>query len=990
MDFSTFPAPVCESRRVNTFNKITNCFSRINPATKRKFIMRIKLIAALLFAVCLHLSAASFSQNITLAEKNVSLETVLNKIEQQSGYDIFMQTELVAGSNKVSVNVKQQPLTKVLEKVFKGQPVTYAIVGHTIVVKEKQDKTATGANTQTMLAPVYIGKVIDADTKEPLIGASVGVKGGGKATSTGLNGAFKLNLGTDAGTVLVISYIGYVTKEITLSGNADLGEIQLKASANAMSEVVVTGDVAVDRKTPIAVSTINQQFIEEKLGTGDIPQLLQSTPGIMATAQGGGFGDSRISIRGFSSGSKKGNVALTINGIPVNDMENGSIFWSNWSGLTDVTTSLQVQRGLGASKIIIPSFGGTINITTRNTDTQKGGYISQTIGSDGYEKTSVLVSTGLTENGWAATFQGGRTKGDGFADGLNFLGYNYFFNLSKVISPKQTISFSVMGATQKHGQRPERSIAEYQNAPQDIKWNYYLSVKDGKQFNPYNNFFSKPVFSLNHNWVINDNSSLSTVLYATYGTGGGGSIGAPVGGSTIPPRVSNAYSPFDFDAVQKANAANPDGSASTYLYASHNDHAWYGLRSTYNTTVARYLNVSAGFDLRYYKGTHYEEVTDLLGADYVFDQYTAGNAAGSRSGDINNPNHRAVVGDKIDYYNKDYVESGGVFAQAEYAKDDFSAFITLSGSGTGDKRVDLYNYLNNDPNQSSKYVNFFTYQAKGGANYNINDQMNVFANIGYITKPPYFDNVFQKFTNSINTGTVDEKLFSYELGYQFKTSGLVAKLNLYRSSYMDQSFSNSYTDNTTNQIYSVNISGVSEMHQGAELELHYQPIKAITLNGMFSYGDWYYTKNTGPATVFNDQHEQIGSVKAALVKGVKVGDAAQTTAAFGLDINVLPDLRLGTNYNFFGNYYSSFSFANITVPGIHPYKLPNYSTWNLNAKFKFKLAGLDASLIGNVNNLLNTKFISDGFDASATGDPANLNVYYGLGRTFTTGIKVKF
>ncbi|WP_419698052.1 TonB-dependent receptor domain-containing protein [Mucilaginibacter sp. NFX135] len=952
--------------------------------------MRIKLITALLFAVCLHLSAASFSQSITLTEKNASLESVLNKIEQQSGYDIFMQTELLAGSNKVSIDIKAQPLIKVLEKVFKGQPITYAIVGHTIVVKEKTSGKPVSTGNQAMLASVYTGKVVDAETKEPLIGASVGVKGGGKATSTGLNGDFKLKLDDNDTKTLVISYIGYVTQEVEITGKNDLGPILLKSSANAMKEVVVTGDLAIDRKTPIAVSTINQQFIEEKLGGRDIPQLLQSTPGIMATAQGGGYGDARVSIRGFSSGSKKGNVALTINGIPVNDMENGSVFWSNWSGLTDVTNSVQIQRGLGASKIIIPSFGGTINITTRTTEAEKGGYISQTIGTNNYEKTAVLVATGLNANGWAATFQGSRTKGDGYADGLNFLGYNYFFNLSKVLSPSQTLSFTVMGATQTHGQRPERPLTEYAGAPQGIKWNYDLGVKDGKQINPYNNFFSKPVFSLNHNWIINEKSSLSTVLYATYGTGGGGAIGASATGTAVPPRVSNLYSPFDFDAVQKSNAANPDGSALTYLYAAHNDHAWYGLRSTYTTTLGQYLNLSAGLDLRYYKGTHYEEVKDLLGADYVYDPYTATKVAGSRSGDINNPNHRAVVGDKIDYYNKDYVMSGGAYAQAEYAKNDFSAFITLSGSGTGDKRVDLYNYLNSDPAQASRYVNFLSYQAKAGANYNLNNQMNIFANIGYITKPPYFDNVFQKFTNSINTGTVDEKLFSYELGYQFKTSGFVAKLNLYRSLYMDQSFTNPYTDNTTNQIYNVNVSGVNEMHQGAELELSYQPIKAVTLHGMFSYGDWYYTKNAGPATVYNDQHQALTTIKEVLIKGIKVGDAAQTTAAFGLDIKVLPELKLGTNYYFYGNYYSSFNFANITNPGVQPYKVPNYSVWDLNASFKFKIAGLDATLNGNVNNLLNTKYIADGYDPAGTGLPANLSVYYGLLRTFTTGIKVKF
>jgi len=985
MDFSTFPAPVCEGTRVNKFNKITNCFSRIDPATKRKFIMRIKLITALLFAVCLHISAASFSQNITITEKNANLETILNKIEQQSGYDVFMQTELLAGSNKVSVSVKNELLAKVLDQVFKGQPITYAIVGHTIVVKEKQP-VKTVINTSIQKMPVYTGKIVDADTKEPLIGASVGIKGGGKGTSTGVNGTFKLNVGSDAGTVLVISYIGYITKEVPLSGSNDIGVITLKSSANAMSEVVVTGDVAIDRKTPIAVSTINAQYIEEKLGNQDIPQLLSGAPGVMATQGDGGYGDSRINIRGFNSGSKKGNVALTINGIPVNDMENGSLFWSDFSGLTDVTTSLQLQRGLGASKIIVPSFGGTINITTRNTDAQKGGYISQAIGSDGYEKTAVLVSTGLNDKGWAATFQGSRTQGNGFADGLNFLGYNYFFNLSKVLSPSQTLSFSVMGANQTHGQRPDELISAWQNAPQGIRWNYELGVKDGKQINPYNNNFSKPVFSLNHEWTINEKSSLSTVLYATYGTGGGGGIG----GDVVAPRVSNLYSPFDYTAAEKANAANPDGSASTYFYSSHNNHTWYGARSTYRTDLGKYINLSAGVDVRYYQGTHYETVTDLLGADYVYDPYTTAKAVGSKSGDINNPDHRAVVGDKIDYYNKDNVESGGAFAQAEYVKNNFSAFVTVNGSGTGDQRNDYYNYLNSDPNQSSRYVYFFNYQAKGGANYNINDEMNVFANIGYITKPPYFDNVFQKFTNAINPSSVSEKLFSYELGYGFKVSDFSAKLNLYRSSYMDESFATSYLDLPTNQLYTVNVAGVNEMHQGAELELKYKPIRAITLTGMFSYGDWYYSSDAGPSSVYNAQQQLVKTVSKVYLNGIKIGDAAQTTAAFGIDINVLSDLKLGANYYYYGNYYSDFNFANAGSAGLSPYKLPNYSVWNLNGVFKFKIAGLDASLIGNVNNLLNTKYIADSYDGNLTGDATKTLVYYGLGRTFTTSVKIKF
>ena len=74
--------------------------------------------------------------------------------------------------------------------------------------------------------------------------------------------------------------------------------------------------------------------------------VLKSTPSIYVTKTGGGFGDSRVALRGFDTD----NIGVLINGVPVNGMENGKVYWSNWSGLSDVTKYMQVQRGLGASK----------------------------------------------------------------------------------------------------------------------------------------------------------------------------------------------------------------------------------------------------------------------------------------------------------------------------------------------------------------------------------------------------------------------------------------------------------------------------------------------------------------------------------------------------------------------------------------------------------------------------------------------------------------
>jgi iron complex outermembrane receptor protein len=845
------------------------------------------------------------------------------------------------------------------------------------------------------------GKIIDTITQEPLTGATVVVKGTQIGVSAGLDGTFKIKIPSD-NAVLVISFVGYDSKQISVRSGQNIGTFTLNPNSSSMKEVTITGDVAIDRKTPVAVSTIGSEFIEEHLGNGGIPDLLMGVPGVMTTQGDGGYGDNRVSIRGFSSRSGNGNVAYTVNGIPVNDPETGALYWSDFSGITDVARSIQVQRGLGASKIIVPSFGGTVNITTRTTDQEPGGYVYEGIGSDGWNKTGVLVSTGLDKYGWAATFQGSRTEGAYPFDGSNFLGYDYFFNLSKQINTKQSISLTLIGASQTHGQRPEELLnatgttAGYTGAPQGVNWNEWNGYKDGKEYNPYNNFYSEPILSINYEWQINQKSSLSTVLYTLFGDGGGGGVMNGVTEEDASPftlpRSGNIYSPINYSEVESANAANTDGSALNYIYDSHDKTHWYGLRSTYKTTLGQYIDLSAGVDLRYYQGNHYEQVTDLLGADYVYDPYTGNPALGYTGGNINNPSSKVGINGLVGYHNIDYVESGGAFAQAEYSKNDFTAFATLSGSESADQRKDPFDYLDGDPNQISRWVNFTTYQAKTGANYNLNTESNVFANVGYLTKPPYFGSVFEDYTNAINKKAVSEKLFSYELGYNYKIQDFSLKVNLYRTSYMDRAFSTQFNDLTTNAVYSTNISGVDEMHEGAELELKYRPVQGIEIGGMASIGDYYYTKNAGPATVVNSEGQLVpkDTQPEVYLKNEKVGDVAQDLFQAFTNIYIVKSLKVGATVNYYTHYTAYVPFQNYTTVGQRPYQVPNYAIWNMNAVYQFKMAGFDAELIGTVYNLLNSKVVTDAEDYNGNNNLADLQVYYLNARTFTTALKIKF
>ena len=168
--------------------------------------------------------------------------------------------------------------------------------------------------------------------------------------------------------------------------------------------------------SPTAVSQVTALEIEERLAGQEFPEVLKNTPGVHANGQGGGWGDSEIWMRGFDNT----NVATMINGVPMNDMEGGTVYWSNWQGLSDVTSVMQTQRGMGASKLSSPSVGGTINIVTRGIDAKKGGVLSYALGNNGYNKVAFSVSTGLLKNGWAITVMGSRTWGDGYIQGTGF------------------------------------------------------------------------------------------------------------------------------------------------------------------------------------------------------------------------------------------------------------------------------------------------------------------------------------------------------------------------------------------------------------------------------------------------------------------------------------------------------------------------------------------------------------------------------------------
>ena len=570
------------------------------------------------------------------------------------------------------------------------------------------------------------GTVVDADSNEPLIGATVTVGGTSLGTVTDYEGNFTLKV-TSAKATIEIKYLGYLDKSIKLTqqGEVNWGVVKMNLDTHTLGDVVVTSSIAVARKTPVAVSTVAPEFIEEKLGTMEFPEILKSTPGVYATKQGGGYGDSDINLRGF----KTENIAVMVNGVPVNDMEWGGVYFSNWAGLSDVTRSTQVQRGLGASKVSVPSVGGSLNIVTRSTDAQKGGSISYGMGNDGMNSILFSVSTGLMKGGWAVSLLGGKKWGDGYIQGTDFEGYNYFLNVSKKLNDAHQLSFTAFGAPQSHYQRSSsydgltiqgwQEVKKYMKGKSAYRYNpSYGFGKNGERKSSNYNEYHKPQISLNHQWQIDDKSTLSTVAYVSIGRGNGYNgqgnsefgysytdwRGASYGKLTT--KFRNADGTFAYDKIQEINEQSENGSMLA-MSKSKNYHNWYGLLSTFTTKLGENIDFYGGVDFRYYKGTHTNELSDLYGGEYYVDYDSRKNVKAVNNAAAADPNwkyEKLTVGDVVYRDYDGYVMQEGVFAQAEYNKDKLSAFLAGSVSNTGYWRYDRLYY--DKQHAESETVNF--------------------------------------------------------------------------------------------------------------------------------------------------------------------------------------------------------------------------------------------------------------------------------------------
>ena len=748
-----------------------------------------------------------------------------------------------------------------------------------------------------------------------------------------------------------------------------------------LEEVVVMSgiiDLAKDRETPIAVSNITTAEIERKGGSFDLIEVMRSTPSVQIN-RGAGFGDGKMYLRGFD----QTNTAFLINGQPINGVEDGKMYWSNWSGMIDVADEIEIQRGLGSSKLAISSVGGTVNIVTKTVDTKEGGVYKSMIGNDNYFKNSLYLSSGLNDKGWAYAMFLGHWSGDGYMQFSKGQGQTYYFSIGYKPNDRNVFNAFITGAPQWHGAGGGESLQKYLDEGFDYAdWG---GVRNGEIYPGGRNFYHKPIYNLSWDWTINDNSSLSTVLYGSHGRGG-----FAYNEGTF---YYTDQGMIDYGKIIAENAA---GNSEGVVKASVNGHNWYGAVSNYNSQISENLSFNLGFDFRFYNGIHFRTPTDFLGLSSY---------KGATKSYGYNP-WDAVFdfpkGSRDDYHiSYDYEEDitySGLFGQLEYSNDKSSYYIQAAVSSQSHLKEDFMFDLG-----KAEEITNTGYNLKIGGATNVGEYSKAYANFGIYSRQPFHDDLYEniRYSNNLNiAGGENQEITGIELGYVYEKDSFKAIIDLYSTTWDNRILSSTeYDDDNVILSYSQS-DPISQVHKGIEGQFFYKPSMDIMLKAYFSLGDWTYNSNV-KSTTFNEAGQTLSEGDVAYLDGVKVGDAAQTTGGLEMMYIVNDRSRIDLSLNHYADLYARVNFSDDVFENAGnsgTIKLPSHTLVDLSYTMDIPLNDNNLEARLGIFNLFDTKYIEEmtrnnpvtgdsnvwrGIDTSNRVDPGYL-------RTWTLGFKYKF
>jgi hypothetical protein len=848
------------------------------------------------------------------------------------------------------------------------------------------------------------GKVVNAVNGSAIVGAKVTVQGTSVVTQSDNDGVFIID--TKLGDILIVEYTGMNTTEVVVEG---IGDIIVELSvATDIGQAVIDAPVI----------SLSAEDIEGDSQSYDISRLLQGSRDVYVSTAGFDFGQARYRIRGYNSE----NTSVLMNGIPVNDMETGRAFYSNWGGLNDATRLTEGYTGIGVLRNSFGDIGGATNISVRASDYSPTQRVSYSIANRNYRNRLMLTyATGLMDNGWAVTISGSRRWAqEGYVEGTFYDAWGYFLSVEKLLNKKHSLGFVFLGAPSKSGS-PGVVTQEVYDLAGSNYYNPNWGFQGGEKRNARVGEYHQPLSILTHYWDFNEKTKITTSAAYSFGRGGRTALNWYDSADPRPDYyrylpsyyVTNdnladyytnmwqndeAFRQLKWDDFYNANSKNIysvrnafgidgntiTGNRSKYMVEDRRiDHN----RLTFTSNVESYLNenivLSGGLNVILHKGQQFKVVSDLLGGDFWYDvdqfaerDFDDPNLSQT---DLNNPNRLVYEGDRFGYDYTANVNSYDGFAQAEFFYSQFDFYLGANVSQTTFWRTG--NYLNpRFPDNSfgdSEKQNFTNYGLKGGATYKITGRHYVTANATYMTRAPYFWNSYiaPRVRDNIVKGLTSETIYGGDLSYIIRSPRIKSRLTVFLTEFKDQTWSRSYYHEAYRSYINYTMTGIDKKHMGVELGLDINISPTLSGHIVAGTGDYFYSSRPLVTITRDNDLEVLADEKVAYLLNYKVGGMTHTAASAGLRYNSPKFWFVGLSGNYFDDIYLDINPDRRTAETLAGYvvedgvwqeildqeKLPSNYTFNIFAGKSWRIKRkYFINLNVSINNVLNNNDFSIG------------------------------
>ncbi len=593
----------------------------------------------------------------------------------------------------------------------------------------------------------------------------------------------------------------------------------------------------------------------------------------------------------------------TMNGVSMENLDNGFTPYGLWGGLNDVMRNRQNAYGLQSNQFSFGSFGGANNLDTRAFKQRKQTSIGFASSNRNYSnRFSITHSTGLNSKGWAFSFSGShRWAEQGFTDGTFYDGWSAYMGIDKKINSSHMLSFVAFATPTSNG-RQGSSVQEMRDLAGTNFYNPYWGYQNGVKRNASVAKTFQPISILTHEWKINSKTTLTTA--ASYMVGDRSTTGLDWYNAPDPRPDYYRYLPsyqedplireqvydalkndiskrqINWDALYNTNYGSYEtindvngivgnsfsGKRSLYILEERITHTKkYNFNTTLNATINNHISIVAGLSYENQRNQYYKKVNDLLGGEFYVDlnqfaerDFPTNPLAGQN--DANNPNRIVRVGDKVGYNYDINIQKATGWIQTNVKLRGLDFFVGAENSYTNFWRVGNVRsglFLDNSYGKSAEHE-FYNYAAKAGLSYKITKMHYLFLNSRYETRAPFFNNAYlaPATREFVQDDLRSEHIASVEGGYALIAPTVKFRATAYYTKFEHQTDVLTFYNDQLRTVVNYALNNIGKEHMGLELGSEVIVFRGFTINAAAGIGRFTYDTRQ-VATITSDNSATV-------------------------------------------------------------------------------------------------------------------------------------